>query len=207
VSGVDGLFTLTLLGNNTIKKLCMSTMLDHATEEENGQAYMDEVVAKNGIDTFRRLLYIQDDEELILVTLRLIKIIVISSRSFRSQAFSEAQKDFFGVLTKMLVKKHLEIQGVVCAIFDYFCAEDANAIRDELLKYNALKHLVAIASMPTHSGDTDESQNTQDLAQAAARTMANLTVSDESEFLDGSAPLRPTLGKSGILPTLRNKHK
>jgi len=204
VSGVDGLFTLTALGNNTIKKLCMSTMLDHATDEENGQKYIDEVVSKNGIDTFRRLLYVKDDEDLVLVTLRLIKIVVISSRSFRGQAFSPAQKDFFSILTKMLVMQHLEIQGCVCAIFDYFCAEDANAIRDELLKYNALQALVAIASMPTHSGNS-QSQNNQDLAQAAARTMANLTVSDESEFLDGSAPLRPTLAATGILPTLRNK--
>jgi len=206
VSGVDGLFTLTALGNNTIKKLCMSTMLDHATEEESGQTYIDEVVSKNGIDTFHRLLHIRGDEDLVLVTLRLIKIVVISSRRFRTQAFSPAQQDFFGILTKMLAKKHLEIQGVVCGIFDYFCAEDASAIRDELLQCNALPALVAIASAPSHNGYTD-SQNIQDLAHAAARTIANLTVSDESEFLDGSAPLRPTLGKSGILPTLRNKHK
>ena len=51
-------------------------------------------------------------------------------------------------------------------------------------------------------GEAERSKN-QMLAKAAATTIANLTKSDESEYLVGSAPLRPTLTKSGILPTLR----
>ena len=208
VSGINGLYTLILLGNNTIKKLAVSTMLDHTADEATNQSYIDELVAKNAIDIFRRLLCVQGDDDLILITTRLVKIVVLLSKRFRWQAFSSEQKEFFSIFPKLLTKNHPEIQTVVCEIIDYFCVEDHDAVRSELMRYDSLRVLVSIASAPAVSG-TNEGVlaciGKQDLVNAAAKTIANLTVSDESEFLDGSAPLRPTLASSGILPIIKSK--
>tara|TARA_A100001035_G_scaffold27928_1_gene18788 strand:+ start:134 stop:322 length:189 start_codon:yes stop_codon:yes gene_type:complete len=57
----------------------------------------------------------------------------------------------------------------------------------------------------SHALDGDEEVRTDHsiLATSCARTLGNLTNSEESDFLtQGTAPLRGTLFKSGILPEI-----
>jgi hypothetical protein len=203
VSGINGLFSLVFLGNNTIKKLVVTTMLDFVTGEKGAMAYVDELVVHNAVNNLRIIIDVPDDDDLVNLTLTLIKLVVISSKAFRVQAFDPEQKTFFESLTMRLTTPHQEIQANVCDIFNYFCADDPDALRGVLLKYNAMKHILKLASGLDYQGTPEENRKNQVLAKAAATTVANLTLSDESEFLVGSAPLRPTLAKSGILPSLR----
>jgi hypothetical protein len=209
VSGISGLFTLIYLGNNTIKKLCVTTFLDHATHEDLNAAaeYIDGMVESDALKNLRILIEIKDDDDLVNLTLTLIKLVVITSKSFRVSSFDPKQGKFFSTVTGLLKHHHAEIQANVCDIFNYFCAEDAAALRSLLVRYDAVKTIQNLASasgQDVFGGGETERVKIQMLAKAAATTIANLTKSEESEFLVGSAPLRPTLVKSGILPSLRS---
>ena len=208
VSGISGLYTLIYLGNNTIKKLCVTTFLDKATDENAAAAaaYIEDMVAADALNNLRVLIEIKDDDDLVNLTLTLIKIVVITSKAFRLAAFDPKQSAFFSTVTSLLSLRHTEIQANICDIFSYFCAEDAATLRYFLTNNHAIKKIQSLASSSGEAafgGGEAERAKSQMLAKAAATTIANLTKSDESEYLVGSAPLRPTLTKSGILPTLR----
>lgn len=96
-------------------------------------------------------------------------------------------------ITNLIKRNNSEIQGPVCVILDTMCADNVHVLRMQLTEYNTIKDLIKLA----------EYSNDQALAATAAKTIANLTDTSESDFLVGSAPLSSTLSKSGILPTLR----
>lgn len=208
-SGLGGVFKVIQLGNPTIKKLCVSTLLDHAVAEETGRDYVEAFVATGGLVLATRLLQ-EPLLDIVLGTLRVIKVVAQESATFRSEVLSDASPrgaQFLRALAELFGRTPVEpeVQSSICRILDMFCAQDAEGLRRALDgNGNMLQQLVHLSSSRP-SGDSDEMDKTEHavVAQACARTLANLTESEESDFLAGSSsPLRSTLTQSGILPTI-----
>jgi hypothetical protein len=202
-------FKVIQLGNPTIKKLCVSTLLDHAVAEETGRDYVEAFVATGGLVLATRLLQ-EPLLDIVLGTLRVIKVVAQESATFRSEVLSDASPrgaQFLRALAELFGRTPVEpeVQSSICRILDMFCAQDAEGLRRALDgNGNMLQQLVHLSSSRP-SGDSDEMDKTEHavVAQACARTLANLTESEESDFLAGSSsPLRSTLTQSGILPTI-----
>jgi len=191
VMGIEGLFSLSVLGNTQIKNLCLSTMLNHSVNSETGGDFIQQLAEKDAISSLNQLLG-DDSEDVIVNCLRLLKVLTVENQLFRTQALSP-NHPFMKTITYLIKRNNSEIQGPVCVILDTICADNVHVLRMQLTEYNTIKDLIKLA----------EYSNDQALAATAAKTIANLTDTSESDFLVGSAPLSSTLSKSGILPTLR----
>ena len=98
-----------------------------------------------------------------------------------------------------------EVQASVCRILDTFCAHDPERLRRVVDSNGRILQQLLHLSSSRPTGDSDEVDKKEHtiVAQACAKTLANLTNSEESDFLEGgSSPLRSTLTQAGILPRL-----
>ena len=111
---------------------------------------------------------------------------------------------FLLTLTEIFGRSRVEseIRTGICHILDILCAQDAHGLRVLLDNAgNMVQLLMHFASSHAQGGDEELKAEHSILATACARTLGNLTNSEESDFLtQGGSPLRATLFKSGILP-------
>ncbi len=207
-SGIGGVFKIIQLGNDTIKKLCVSTLLDHSVNADTGKNYIANFVETGGLVLATRLLR-EPLADIVVGTLRVLKVVIVESYDFRTEVLTRTAPQgqaFLLTLTDLFGRpqSELEIRTSICRILDILCAQDAPGLRSLLDSAgNMVQLLMHFASSHANGGGEEVKADHSILASACARTLGNLTNSEESDFLtQGGTPLRATLLHSGILPEI-----
>jgi hypothetical protein len=211
--GLDGLFSLCHRGNETIKKLCVNTMLDKSCNMEPAESkrYVRDFISKGGFQVLSYLL--SRSPEVVVGSLRLTKVIAVESVEFRNYALSSEGRVFFARMSMYFKTADTDMQQAICAILDTLSAYNPEALVQRLDENQDVQSLYTQASTAADDlssclqGEVPiihvKKNQTQIISEMSARTLANITNSEESDWLDGgSSPLRKTLQKSGILPSL-----